>query len=466
MFCAPSRRFFYFGNIFMITIKNLTFTYHTKPIIKDLNLTLPSGFSLLIGPTGCGKSTLLKLIANLYPKYAGKILSGNIDLHHQKTAMMFQNAGEQFTMPTPREEIVFALENLQFSNTEYKKRLAMAVDFTQIDHLLDQKISTMSGGEKQRVALAVLIAMDVDILILDEPFASCDPESRQFLINKLNQLRTHGKTILISDHVLSGYQEICDQVYKLEQNKVKKLSQTEVNQLFTQKKNTSHTFSLPKSNEEAIFEFNNVQISQNRLLLDQAHLKIFVNKVTLLTGTNGVGKSSLFKALSKMIPYTGSIHYRKHEVQKLNSRKYLRQVGQIFQNADEQFLKVTVQEEVELAKKNLPKKYFSSQRIDYWLKYLELDSHLGQVVYTLSGGQKKKLQILLMLMSSQEVLLIDEPLSGLDSNSIKKVIHLMKECQKELGQTILIISHQVDEIASWCDYHLEFKDKQLTYLER
>lgn len=177
----------------MITIKNLTFAYYTKPIIKDLNLTLPSGFSLFVGPTGCGKSTLLKLIAGLYPKYAGKILSGKIDLHHQKTAMMFQNAGEQFTMPTPREEIVFALENLQLSNTEYKKRLAMAVDFTQINSLLDQKISTMSGGEKQRVALAVLIAMDVDILILDEPFASCDPESRHFLINELKKLPLKAK---------------------------------------------------------------------------------------------------------------------------------------------------------------------------------------------------------------------------------------------------------------------------------
>jgi len=450
----------------MITIKNLTFAYHTKPIIKDLNLTLPSGFSLLVGATGCGKSTLLKLIAGLYPKYAGKILSGNIDLHHQKTAMMFQNAGEQFTMPTPREEIVFALENLQLSNTEYKKRVAMAVDFTQINSLLDQKISTMSGGEKQRVALAVLIAMDVDILILDEPFASCDPESRHFLINKLKKLPSQGKTILISDHVLSDYRGICDYVYKFEHSIVKELSQTEAEELFTPKNNSSHTFSLPKPNEEAIFEFNNVQISQNRLLLDQAYLKIFANKVTLLTGANGVGKSSLFKALSKMLPYTGSIRYHKREVQKLNSRKYLRQVGQIFQNADDQFLKVTVQEEIELAKKNLPKKYFSSQKINDWLKYLELDSHLDQVVYTLSGGQKKKLQILLMLMSGQEVLLIDEPLSGLDSNSIKKVIHLMKECQKELGQTILIISHQVDEITSWCDYHLEFKNKQLTYLER
>ncbi|MDE7055936.1 MAG: ATP-binding cassette domain-containing protein, partial [Lactobacillus sp.] len=299
----------------MITIKNLTFAYNTKPIIKDLNLTLPSGFSLLVGPTGCGKSTLLKLIAGLYPKYAGKISSGNIDLHQQKTAMMFQNAGEQFTMPTPREEIVFALENLQLSNTEYKKRLSTAVDFTKINRLLDQKISTMSGGEKQRVALAVLIAMDVDILILDEPFASCDPESRHFLINKLKKLRSQGKTILISDHVLSDYQGICDYVYKFEHNIVKKLSQTEAEELFTPKNNSSHAFSLPKSNKEATFEFNKVQISQNRLLLDQAYLKIFANKVTLLTGANGVGKSSLFKALSKMLPYTGSIRYHKREVQ-------------------------------------------------------------------------------------------------------------------------------------------------------
>lgn len=448
----------------MITIKNLTFAYHTKPIIKDLNLTLPSGFSLFVGPTGCGKSTLLKLIASLYPKYAGKILSGKINLHQQKTAMMFQNAGEQFTMPTPREEIVFALENLQLSNPEYKKRLAMAVDFTQIDHLLDQKISTMSGGEKQRVALAVLIAMDVDILILDEPFASCDPESRHFLINKLKKLPSQGKTILISDHVLSDYRGICDYVYKFEHSIVKELSQTEAEELFTPKNNSSHTFSLPKPNEDAVFEFDNVQISQNRPLLDQTYLKIFANKVTL-NGRKRCWKK-FFKALSKMLPYTGSIRYHKREVQKLNSRKYLRQVGQIFQNADDQFLKVTVQDELNLTKKDLPKKYFSSQKIDEWLKYLELDSHLDQVVYTLSGGQKKKLQILLMLMSGQEVLLIDEPLSGLDSNSIKKVIYLMKECQKELGQTILIISHQVDEIASWCDYHLEFKDKQLTYLER
>ncbi|MCT7880790.1 MAG: ATP-binding cassette domain-containing protein, partial [Lactobacillus crispatus] len=79
-----------------VTVNNLTFSYEKEPIINHLNIEIPHGFSLLIGPTGCGKSTLLKIIAGLYPKYAGR-LTGMVDLHGQKAAMMFQNAAEQFT---------------------------------------------------------------------------------------------------------------------------------------------------------------------------------------------------------------------------------------------------------------------------------------------------------------------------------------------------------------------------------
>ena len=148
-----------------VTVNNLTFSYEKEPIIDHLNIEIPHGFSLLIGPTGCGKSTLLKIIAGLYPKYAGRLTS-TVELHGQKAAMMFQNAAEQFTMPTPREEIVFALENLQLDEGEYQARLDQATAFTQIADLLDQKINTLSGGQQQRVALAVLIAMDVDLLLL------------------------------------------------------------------------------------------------------------------------------------------------------------------------------------------------------------------------------------------------------------------------------------------------------------
>lgn len=447
-----------------ITISNLSFTYRKKDfIINDLNLEIPQGLSLITGPTGCGKSTLLKLIAGLYPKYDGHS-DGKIELNGLTKAMMFQNPAEQFTMTTPREEIIFALENLVLNKNEYEKRLAFSANFSQVGNLLDQKIITLSGGEKQRVALAVLVAMDVDLFLLDEPFASVDPETRIFLIKKLDELKELGKTIIISDHVFNGYQGICDHVFTFSGKTVHELSSEQMKSLFEAKTdNKKIVFTLPDPNSDEIFTLNNTEVKQNRLLLKQDALKIYKGKITLITGANGVGKSSFFKALTKMIPYNGSITFKNQEIAKLKNRKYLQQVAQIFQSADDQFLDVTVQDELNLSKKDR-NSYFTDERIKQALKLLDLNAHLDQVVYSLSGGQKKKLQILLMLITQHEVLLIDEPLSGLDQKSVNQVVSLMRETQKSLRQTFLIISHQIDELADLCDYRLNFSHQQLNYV--
>lgn len=447
-----------------LIVNNITFSYEKEHIIESLNINIPSGLSLLVGPTGCGKSTLLKIIAGLYPKYAGK-MSGSVNLQGQKAAMMFQNAAEQFTMATPREEIIFALENLQVSQDDYAKKLSKAVEFTQIQDLLDQKINTLSGGQQQRVALAVLIAMDVDIFLLDEPFASCDPEARQFLIAKLATLAKSGKTIVLSDHVLDGYEDICDHLFELKNKKVQELTDSEKNTLFEQVKKMhekSYSFALPT--DQPIFKLHNTQITQDRLLLNQPNLGLY-GKSTLITGPNGVGKTSLFKAMTQMIPYQGNFTYLDREIAKQKPRKYLAQVAQIFQKASDQFLTVTVKDELELSKKDR-NSFFTDEKIAEWLKKLGLAAHLDQVVYTLSGGQQKKLQILLMLITKHQVLLIDEPLSGLDHESVKLVLSLMRESQEKLHQTFLIISHQTDELAKFCNYRLVFTDQQLKYVER
>ena len=112
----------------LIKLNNLTFSYDKQnQILTNINLNIPTKqFSLLVGPTGCGKSTLLKIIAKLYPEFAGQ-LSGTVTLGGLKAAMMFQNASEQFTMATPREEIIFALENLCLNKAQYLKQLNEAV---------------------------------------------------------------------------------------------------------------------------------------------------------------------------------------------------------------------------------------------------------------------------------------------------------------------------------------------------
>lgn len=166
-----------------------------------------------------------------------------------------------------------------------------------------------------------------------------------------------------------------------------------------------------------------------------------------------------------MIPYTGNFAYLNKEIAQISARKYLTQVAQIFQKASDQFLAVTVKDELELSKKdrNL---FFTEKKLNEWLEKLGLADHLDQVVYSLSGGQQKKLQILLMLMTKHQVLLIDEPLSGLDHNSVKLVLELMRESQQKLHQTLFIISHQIDELAEFCDYRLILADQRLKYVER
>lgn len=448
----------------MIRTNQLSFSYdEQQKILNNITLEIPTGkFSLLIGPTGCGKSTLLKILAGLYPKYAGKV-SGTVELDGLRSAMMFQNAGEQFTMATPREEIIFALENLQLSRDQYLERLNDATKFTQIEQLLDQKITTLSGGEQQRVALAVLVAMDVDLFLLDEPFASCDPEARQFLITKLAYLRDKGKTIILTDHVLTGYENNCDYLFQFKRDNVTLLDEASKNELLhDSQQNRPYTFALPE-NETPCFVLTNAQVEQNRILLKQDHLNIIAGKTTLITGANGVGKTSLFNVLTKMLPYRGSVTYDKREIRNQTTRKYLLEVGQIFQTATDQFIAVSVEDEIKLSLKQAKDSYFTEEKIAEMLDYLDLSQTKDQVVYSLSGGQQKKLQILLMLISSQKVLLIDEPLSGLDHESAQKVMNLLHESQKQRHQTLLIISHELTNLADWCDYHLVFSNHYLTY---
>lgn len=435
-----------------ITINQLTFSYNNQnQILKHLKLTIEPGFHLLIGPTGCGKSTFLRILAGLTSA------QGKVDLAGQKVGMMFQNVNEQFTMPTARQEIIFTLENLQVSKKDYPTRLKKAVNFTEIGPLLDQKLTELSGGQKQKVALAVLIAMEVDIFLLDEPFASCDLASRKFLIKKLKTLSQTGKTVITSDHNLADYQSVCQSVLSFDHQTVKKLPAKEVTQLLT-KKSASYHFALPQK-MPACFTLKKLQISQKQLLLDQDQLLIPQGKKILITGPNGAGKTSFFKVLTKMLPYQGHLCYQKKEVKTLKTRSYLKNVGQVFQDADDQFLEVTLRDELALSSKHATAT-FSAKKITEALKLLNLDQKLDQVVYQLSGGQKKKLQILLMLISSPKVLLLDEPFSGLDQESIQAVKQLLAQFP---DKTMLIISHQLAGIADFCDYHLVFNQRQLTF---
>ena len=451
-----------------IQFNDLSFNFDQQPILKNITAEFTAGkIHLLTGVSGSGKSTILKLIAGLLPKYGGEIVAGAVDVPTDaRIGMVFQDPLMQFALDTPRHELEFTLENCQVPTDKIPEHVKEALQFGKVDDLANRLITTLSGGQQQRVALAAATAMQPNVLLLDEPFANIDEENRQLILKQLVRLNSdYHTTIIITDHDLHGYEQLHPLVWQLTKRHLTQLSTKNSSQLLTASATPQITPVLPPSTLPAIIKFDGLAIKRdNYSLLLPTNLGIVKNKTTLLTGPNGVGKSTLLKAISRLLKYEGMINYAGENIQKISPGKYYKHLGLIFQHANDQFLNVTVGEELALGFKTCQNPYFSQQQVNEALAALGLNGREDQVVYSLSGGQKKKLQILLMLMRGQETLLLDEPFTGLDPASLKTVLQLIKASQKEEPQTLLIVSHQLSGLDDFIDYHLTMNHQRLNYV--
>lgn len=449
-----------------IQINDLQFNYQTEQPILDIpQLTIPlHQLTIFYGRSGSGKSTLLKILAGLLPKYGGHLTGNFVIPEHAIPAMMFQDPGAQFALDTPRHEIEFALENIQTAPQDIPDKVNQALREAGIMDLADRQFITLSGGEQQRATLAVIIAMQRQIILLDEPFASLDAHNRQLILNQLIKMQQTGKTIIIADHDLSAYGNLNPTIIDLNDG-VRRLSHAQQQSLL-QQATVPITIDtpLPPDSAAVALQVQNFNLyRQKQLLIQQSSLKIIKNKTTLLTGSSGSGKSSFFKAIAGLIPSTGSVQLFNKDLTAYSRNRIGQTLGLVFQNANDQFLNITVGEELALSVKNGHHPYFTTERLQHTLQELQFDHLTDHVVYSLSGGQKKKLQLLVMLMMGQQLLLLDEPFSGLDRHSITQIVQLIQRCQQVLPQTILIISHQLMGILPLIDYHLCLTNHQLIY---
>lgn len=456
-------------------VNQLTFEYQDKRLFTRLDFQLePGTFGLLTGPSGCGKSTLMKVLAGLLPEYGGRVVAGQAVLNGQevgkvvpyqraaKVAMLFQHPGRQFAMATVREQVSFALANLRLPRQEVGRRVQETLDWLNISKLADRKVHTLSGGEQQRVALACILAMDSEVILLDEPFANVDTAGRQQLLSDLKRLqRENGKTILLADHDLTGYRGVADRWYQLSRQHV--LSERNAAELpATVPVEPIHCQSLNHSRLTA--DRLQVAVGQ-RVLVQDGELKIPVGQLGLLSGDNGVGKSTLFAALSRQHHYQGQLSFDQQPAAKLALKKWALTVGWVFQNSTDQFIAIKAGDELKASLVySCQPEYWTNQRVDQVLNQLGISDCLNRVSYQLSGGQQKKLQILSMLIMAQPVLLLDEPFAGLDHGSVQAVIELLRQTAKDLQVGMLIISHQRVGVADQLDYEVRLADRQLTLL--
>lgn len=462
-----------------VSIQHLTYTPGDRPtpVLRDLTATFAGGrFSLLTGPSGSGKTTLLRLLAGLTPvpdgaalTFDGRPLAAIAPTQRSRAvALLFQEPSTQFTMDTVAHELQFVLENQSVDPAEIPTRITAALDFIGITALRDRQLMQLSGGEQQKVALASIVAMDSDVILLDEPFASIDPPTREILLTKLVALCTqHQKTIILADHDLSGYAQWVDHLTVLDHGQATQLSARATQDrlaAFTPARLRLSHISLPTATTPSILVGTQLGLRQgDRQLVRPQNLAFAAHRTTLITGPNGSGKSTLFRALVRLGAYQGRLTYRDHDIQKLRRRAYARHVGLMFQAAQSQFLNVTLGEELALSQQNGNADYFTPDRVQAALEQLNLAGREDQVIYSLSSGQQKKFQLLCMLIMAPDVLLLDEPLKGLDLASIHAALDLLTTTQRDLHLTLILISHQLSGLDAFVDYHLVLHQQQFSY---
>ena len=416
-------------------------------------------FTLLVGSSGSGKSSLFQVIAQVSSlPYSGQVLiDGNqvsqlsIVERVQTVGILFQNPNHQFTMENLFEELVFTLENIGHPLQDIDAKIAEVVRQCRCEAILNRSIHHLSGGEKQKAALAVIFAMNPRVYLLDEPFASIDRKSRIEILEILKELSSNGKTVILCDHDLTDYGAYIDHMVELRDGQLREINKIPTSEMI-------QVSSKEVASSPELFHMDRVTCELgNRPLFSIADFT-FYQGISCILGDNGVGKSTLFRSILQFQKYRGRITWKGSVLKKKKS--LYRDLTGVVQEAEKQFIRVSLREELQLDSLNSE----SNQRILQALQFFNLDQALDKSPYQLSGGQQKILQLLTILTSQASVILLDEPFAGLDDRACHYFCQWIVE-ESNQGRSFLIISHRLDPLISVVDYWIEMTSEGLSHLQ-
>lgn len=220
----------------MIEVKNLTFTYagSNKPAIKNINFSIDRGeFIVITGPSGCGKTTLVRCFNSLIPSFyrgeiSGKISVLNLDASKSNTSdlakkvgFVFQNPENQLFSLSVERDVAFGPENLGLQRDETRRRVDWAMNITGIEDLREIAPYELSGGQQQRAAIACVLAMKPEIIVLDEPTSFLDPLSSYQILEAIADLRDEvGITIILIEHRLDLVSKYADKIMIMDDGQI------------------------------------------------------------------------------------------------------------------------------------------------------------------------------------------------------------------------------------------------------
>ncbi len=499
-------------------IQDLIFSYAaaSKPTLNNINLTIEKGeYVVLCGQSGSGKTTLLRHLKSVltpHGKRSGTLFFNDTPLHEVtpmeqsgKIGFVMQNPDDQIVTDKVWHELAFGLESLGVDQKTMRLRVAEMASYFGIQDWFHREVSNLSGGQKQLLSLASIMAMQPEVLILDEPTSQLDPIAASDFLNTVRKINIElGTTIIITEHRLEDIYHCADRVVVMERGKivandspraVGALLHEQQSEMFaalptpvrvfygtgaqgdcplTVREGRSwltrtfadRTLTVMEPEFEPMMEKVNdpavkVKEAWFRYEKDSADILQGVNfsvpkgSLFAIVGGNGAGKSTTMKTLCGICkPYRGSV-----EIFGKNIKKY--KAGELFQGCTAMlpqdpkslFVKKTVREE-------LTEMCRDEQKIQEVAAICQITPLFDSHPYDLSGGEQQRAALAKVLLTEPKLLLLDEPTKGLDSFFKVKFATILQKLKAE-GITIVMVSHDVEFCAEYVDLVSMFFDGQM-----
>ena len=514
----------------ILRVDRLKFSYpnQLKKALNNINFSIDEGdFVLICGESGCGKSTLLR---HLKPELSphGKV-SGDIYYYSQKIndysskqlaseiGYVLQNPDSQIVTDKVWHELAFGLENMGLDTQSIRLRVAEMASFFGIQGWFRKNVNDLSGGQKQLLNLASIMAMQPKILILDEPTSQLDPIAAKDFIDTLVRINKElSTTIIMTEHNLEDIYSVCDKVIVMEDGKVicndtnykvaDILSGDKNHKMFkslptpskiynqlngylegaskspltvkdcrqwlndsmdevtiTKLDDTETEINIDEKDREIAIELKDVYFQYNKIsepTIRDLSFKVYKGEIYSILGGNGTGKSTTLSLVARQRkPQRGKIFINNIEMKKYNNKSlYENNLALLPQNPQSLFVFETVREDLEevLILKNKDREYIDKE-VKRVSKLLDIEHLLEHHPYDLSGGELQRAGMAKVMLLNPKIILLDEPTKGLDAYCKEEIGKMLMKL-RDMGVTIVVVSHDIEFSARYSDRCAMFFD--------
>ena len=469
----------------MIDVASLSFSYVSEltgdrvEALKDVDLSADAGsLTLVCGASGCGKSTLMKALTGLVPQMTPGELDGVVRVNGRNLAdvaltdvghlcsSVFQNPRTQFFCDTVAEELAFCGENYGRERATLRQQSERAAKLMGISHLMERKLTTLSGGQLQKVALACALASGAPVLLADEPTSNLDPAAISEVRAALKVLKEQGLTIVVVEHRLHFLRGLADQVLLMESGRV------------TRRWNGAEFFSMGQAQRRSLglrtlvdpgppetwvgqvqagrqenskATPSQVRLSCRGLSFTYGASPVFegldadfpAGQITCIAGANGVGKTTLVRVLCGLAaPSSGTISLDGVPA----SRKTRRSAcALVMQDTGRQLFSDTLAGELTIGASHA-----SGQSGEQLLADFDLANLGERHPLSLSGGQKQRLVIAAARATGRPIVILDEPTSGVDARHLDSITATLRRIADE-GAAVVVVTHDGEFAAACAD---------------